>query len=287
MIKIRYRDPNELSPGLHAAAECHGRGTTVYLLCGLTAAQRRSALRRIRLSARMGHCPRLPVVQLGLALCADRIGTGVGRAGAVFRSHPAGSTVPVMMVSVGVIAFLMLSTVSIRVRVMDEPPPSLPAPSVSGIAGPGAGSPSSPVAGVMGQTGSFDRDAGQLISAQTGSGGSSVFTGPAISGFWTGAGSMTVTSTTDRGDLGPTSVPASGATSPAPLPSASAPGTTPPAATAPAPAAAATQSLSPAATASSAETPTPAATSAQPIEAAGAGGGLCLDVGQLRVCLDG
>jgi hypothetical protein len=54
MIKIRYRDPNELSPGLHAAAECHGRGTTVYLLAGLTAAQRRSALRRLRLSARQG-----------------------------------------------------------------------------------------------------------------------------------------------------------------------------------------------------------------------------------------
>ena len=32
MIKIRYRDPNELSPGLHAAAERHGRSTMVYLL---------------------------------------------------------------------------------------------------------------------------------------------------------------------------------------------------------------------------------------------------------------
>jgi len=32
----------------------------VYLLSGLTKPQRRSALRRLRLSARMGHCPAAP-----------------------------------------------------------------------------------------------------------------------------------------------------------------------------------------------------------------------------------
>jgi len=136
MIKIRYRDPNELSPGLHAAAECHGRGTTVYLLCGLTAAQRRSALRRLRLTARMGHCPPLPAAQLALALGADRIGTGVGRARAVFRSHPAGSTVPLMLVSAGAIVFLMLSA-SIRglppPRVAGQPrPAAVTVPAISG-----------------------------------------------------------------------------------------------------------------------------------------------------------
>jgi hypothetical protein len=115
MIRIRYRDSNEFSPGLHAAAERHGRTTMVYLLSGLTAPQRRSALRRLRLSARMGHCPRLPAAQLALALLADLIRTAVGRAGAVFRLHPAGSTVPVMVLSGGAIAFLLFSTVSIRV----------------------------------------------------------------------------------------------------------------------------------------------------------------------------
>src|SRR5712691_5317484 len=115
MIRIRYRDLNELSPGLHAAAERHGRTTTVYLLSGLTAPERGSALRRLRLSARMGHCPRLPARQLVLALLADRIRTAIGRVGAVFRLHPAGSTVPVMVLSGGAIAFLLLSTVSIRV----------------------------------------------------------------------------------------------------------------------------------------------------------------------------
>jgi len=115
MIKIRYRDPNELSPGLHAEAERRGRCTTVYLLSGLTKRERRAALRRLRLSARMGYCPSLPAPQLALALLKDRIRTGAGQTGAVFRLHPAGSTVPIMVLSGGAIAFLLLSTVSIRV----------------------------------------------------------------------------------------------------------------------------------------------------------------------------
>ena len=115
MIKIRYRDPNELSPGLHAEAERRGRCTTVYLLSGLTKRERRAALRRLRLSARMGYCPSLPAPQLALALLKDRIRTRAGQTGAVFRLHPAGSTVPIMVLSGGAIAFLLLSTVSIRV----------------------------------------------------------------------------------------------------------------------------------------------------------------------------
>jgi len=115
VIKVRYRDQNELSPGLHAATERQGRNTTVYLLSGLTAAQRRAALRRLKISARRGYGPRLPAPQLALALLADRIRTAVGQAGAVFRSHPAGSTVPVMMVSACAIVFLTLSPVSGRV----------------------------------------------------------------------------------------------------------------------------------------------------------------------------
>ena len=115
MIRIRYRDSSAFAPGLHAAAERHGRTTTLYLLSGLTAPERRSALRRLRLSARMGHCPRLPAAPLAIALLADGIRTAIGRAGAVLRLHPAGSTVPVMVLSGGAIAFLLFSTVSIRV----------------------------------------------------------------------------------------------------------------------------------------------------------------------------
>ena len=133
MIKIRYRDPHELAPGLYAAAERHGRRTTVYLLPGLSVAQRRAALRRLRISARRGCGPRLPAPQLALALLADRVRTTAGRAGAVFRSHPAGSTVPVMVVSAGAIAFLALSAVSIRVI---QPPRDSSQPSFAGAPRP-------------------------------------------------------------------------------------------------------------------------------------------------------
>jgi hypothetical protein len=143
MIKIRYRDLSELSPGLHAAAERHGRSTIVYLVSGLTAPQRQSALRRLRLSARMGYCPRLPAAQLALALLAARIRAAVAQAGAIFRLHPAGIMVPVMMASGGVIAFLVLSSVSAQVRSgpWAPGPPALgaPAPAVSASAGPVAG----------------------------------------------------------------------------------------------------------------------------------------------------
>ncbi len=138
MIKIRYRNANELPPGLHATAERHGRTITIYLLPGLAAEERNAALRRLRLSGRMGHGPRLPGVQLGFALFADRVRATIGQAGSVFRKHPAGTTGPVMLISAGAIAFLVLSAVSIRVlrepRGPDESPASGPAPAASAIA---------------------------------------------------------------------------------------------------------------------------------------------------------
>ena len=177
MIRVRYRDSNELSPGLHAAAERHGRTTTVYLLSGLTKPQRRSALRRLRLSARMGHCPGLPAGRLALALFADRIRTGTGQAGAVLRLHPAGSTLPVMVLSGGAIAFLLFSTVSIRVLPTTPASPeaaSSPGPAASAGAGavPFAGS----QGGVTGPGGS-----GNWQAIPPGLGGS-LATGPGLAG---------------------------------------------------------------------------------------------------------
>jgi hypothetical protein len=157
MIRVRYRGSNELSPGLHAAAEQRGRRTTVYLLSGLTAAERRSALRRLRLTARMGHCPRLPAGQLAFALLMDRIRTGVGRTGAVLRLHPAGSTVPIMVLSGGAIAFLLFSTVSIHVLhpTATGDPGAPPVASASAIAI--GGGPQGQAAGPGGRGGSGNR----------------------------------------------------------------------------------------------------------------------------------
>ena len=63
----------------------------------------------------MGYGPRLPAVQLASALFADRIRTTIAQGGSVFRTHPAGTTGPVMLISAGAIAFLVLSAVSIRI----------------------------------------------------------------------------------------------------------------------------------------------------------------------------
>ena len=285
MIKIRYRDPNELSPGLHAAAERHGRSTTVYLLSGLTLQERRAALRRLRLSSRMGHCPRLPAAQLALALLADRIRTTIRQAGAVFRVHPAGSTVPVMVISAGAITFLVLSTVSIRVlpapRTASQSSASGPLPVASadavpisgslpdqaggalgspgGPGGPGGqGNPGGPVS--AGQPGS---GGGQAVQGQPGSGGSSLAPSPGPAGPGTGGiqhsgagpGSGTAGGTTLSGGANPAPTSPPAAASPAPAPS-TATGSPPPAV----------------------PKPTASAT-ARP-------GGVCVNVGPLGICLN-
>jgi hypothetical protein len=270
MIKIRYRDPNELSPGLHAAAERHGRSTTVYLLCGLNAAQRRAALRRLKISARRGYDPKLPAPQLAVALAADRIRTTVGRAGAVFRSHPAGSTVPVMVVSAGAIAFLVLSAVSIRViHTMPRGPgqafSGAAGPAASVRAGPGPGESAGPIAAGLsdppGQPGSGAGPPGGPVGGPVGgraAGGS----GPAGSGSASGAATSGTTTgnqggTTLTGGAVPTPTPAGDSTNAAPAASSSA---------AAAPAASATTSK---------PSPTPTASKS----------GLCVNVGSLGLCL--
>jgi hypothetical protein len=202
MIKIRYRGANELSPGLHAAAERRGRTTTVYLLSGLTPAERRSALRRLRLSARMGYCPKLPAAQLALALLADRVRTGFGQAGAVFRVHPAGSTLPVMLLSGGAIAFLLLSTVSIHVLREPRGHGPQPDPGVAPVASAGA----VPISGSVRQ--------GGTANEASGAGGSSLVTTPALDSAAVGSGAaLGVSSPAALAAAGSTGTPVGGATS--------------------------------------------------------------------------
>jgi hypothetical protein len=278
MIKIRYHDPHELSPGLHAAAERHGRSTTVYLLPGLNAAQRRAALRRLKISARRGYDPRLPAAQLAVALAADRVRTTVGRAGAVFRSHPAGSTVPVMVVSAGAIAFLALSAVSIRVI---HPAPRGPGqafsgavgPAASASAGPGPGEPAVPIAAGQGdppgQAGSVAEQPGQPGSGAgpQGAPAGGPVGGPAAGGSApaaSGSASGAATSGTTNGNQGETTL--TGGAVPAPTPAGD-PANAAPAASSPtAPAASATTSK---------PSPTPAASKS----------GLCVNLGSLGLCV--
>ena len=283
MIKIRYRDSNELSPGLHAAAERHGRSTTVYLLSGLTAAERRAALRRLRLSARMGYCPRLPAAQLALALLVDRIRITIGQAGAVFRLHPAGSTVPVMVISGGAIAFLVLSTVSIRVLHQGtaiQSSASGPLPVASAGAIPISGTSQGPAAGLGGGPGQGS-DSRQLT--QPGSGGGFPLAGsPAPRGGGRGNGASTGSGNSGSGSGG------SGNSGSGNGGSGTSGGTTLSGGANPTPASAARHGA--AATTPAAAVTTPAAKSAAPKPApsasASSGGGVCLNVGPLGVCLD-
>jgi hypothetical protein len=195
MIRVRYCHPRDLSPGLNARVACHGRGTTIYLVPGLTADERRAVLRRLRQTARMGSGPELPAAQLVRALLADRIRTAAGRASAIFRLHPAGSALPVLLLSAGVIVFLALSAVSSRVLPQQDAGPSpvfAPRPAVTAGANPAQRSRhgehqvnldrAGPADGPGGSAGQPGSDSGQGTGGQgTGGGNGTTLTGSASS----------------------------------------------------------------------------------------------------------
>jgi hypothetical protein len=106
MIHVRYK---ELSPGLHGKAELSRRGTTVYLLPGLTGRQRKAALRRLRQEASRGFGPELPRPDLAVALAADRFRVGVRNTAAVVRQHPAGSLLPTAFLAALMTLFVLTS----------------------------------------------------------------------------------------------------------------------------------------------------------------------------------
>ena len=257
-VKIRYR-ANELSAGLHATAERHGRTVTVYLLPGLTAQERHASLRRLRLSGRMGYGPRLPAVQLASALFADRIRTTIAQAGSVFRTHPAGTTGPVMLISAGAIAFLVLSAVSIRIlrepRGPDGSSASGPAPAASAIAVRIPGS-SPHLAGDP--AGAQDR---VLTAALSGSDPLPLPASPDLPGTGSGAGPGTSTGGSGTGS-GATAGAGAGST-PDPAASATVPGMAPVTASAP-PSAPAPSTAVPAPVPASASAPGPVSASVAP-----------------------
>jgi hypothetical protein len=245
MISVRYCHSYELSPGLNASVECSRRGTVVYLVPGLTRDERHSALRRLRMASRVGAGPKLPPTQLALALLADRIRTAAWRAGAILRLHPAGSALPVLLLSIGVVAFLALSAVSIQVL-----PEQAAGPSPVLGRGPAAG------AGVTHERRRAFDPVNLVGAGSPGShGGSAGRMRPGSSSSHSGSDSQGSGSQGSAAGNGPT---LTGSADPARTPGA------------------ATGESSPAGT----PTPTPSPSPSPP-----AGGGACLQVGPLGVCL--
>ncbi len=172
MIKIVYRD---LSPGLHASAQVSGRHTIISLLPGLTLHQRRAALRRIRHSGRMGHGPRVPAMGLALAVGRDRVKATARTGAAVVRLHPAGSTLPVVLLSAAAVVFVLMATVSIHV--LPGPKSSDQSPAIGGVTpGPTSSVPRvsqsfAPSITIPGHSGRTGRARNGLADGQSGSGG--------------------------------------------------------------------------------------------------------------------
>jgi hypothetical protein len=106
MVKIRY---SELPAGLHVIAEADSRGTVVYLLPGLTPAQRRAALARARSSGRMGQGPALPALSMVAAIGADRVRTATRTSAAAMRRHPMLLLPPLAVLVSGALVVTLMS----------------------------------------------------------------------------------------------------------------------------------------------------------------------------------
>jgi hypothetical protein len=117
MVKIRY---SELPAGLHVATEAGDRCTVVYLKPGLTKAQRKDALTVARRTARFGHGPSLPALDMAFALAADRTRTSARIVTSAMRHHPL-LLLPVVALVAGIIAAGVLAS-SVMVT---APPPHI------------------------------------------------------------------------------------------------------------------------------------------------------------------
>jgi hypothetical protein len=118
MVRIRYA---ELPAGLHVTTEANRGDTVVYLQPGLTPAQRRVALIRVRSSARMGQGPALPALAMARAVAADRVRTTTRIIAAAMRRHPMLFLPPLIVLLSSAAVFVLTSFVPLMVA---QPPKS-------------------------------------------------------------------------------------------------------------------------------------------------------------------
>lgn len=113
MIKIRYA---ELPAGLHVRTEARGRSTIIYLLPGLSPAERRAALLRARRGADMGYGPPLPAAGVAGAVMRDRIRHTMRNGALAFRAHPLLLVPPLIIVASAGLVYVMMSAVTFTIR---------------------------------------------------------------------------------------------------------------------------------------------------------------------------
>jgi hypothetical protein len=259
VIKIRYCD---LPQGRHAHVHRAGRRSVIYLLPGLSPAQRRDALGRLIRASRHGYGPRLPAPGVRFAVARDVAKTTVRNALAAVRCHPAGSAALAALIAAGVICYAFFVTVTVRFAPHPAGPP-IAAPS-----GPQVPVARTPGSGASDPAGTRPPAPGRRTAAP----------GTPRTGASTGRG------TGSRTGPGTGAAPSGQATRPVPLPTGtwSAPGDVLPSGSA--------GPSSPASSPPSAPpspVPSPAPPLASPAPRPGDPGGLCLHVGPLGVCLSG
>jgi hypothetical protein len=144
MVKIRYA---ELPAGLHVATEAGDRCTIVYLQPGLTRVQRKDALTVARRTARFGHGPSLPTLDMAFALAADRTRTSTRIVTSAMRQHPF-LLLPVVALVAGIIAAgVLASSVIVTApppHVSSGPSNELSQLSISQLVNPRSGNPPGP-----------------------------------------------------------------------------------------------------------------------------------------------
>ncbi len=261
MIKIRYAD---LPQGLHAQVRTGGPRPVIYLLPGLSPAQRRDALRRLVRTSRRGYGPRLRVSGVAFAVARDVSRSAVRTGLAAVRGHPAGSAALAGLVASAVVCYSLFVTVTVRLGPGPAGPPAAagPAPSRPGQAGgPGR----SPSGGASAPAGTQPAAGGPHGTSPAGAAGS-------------GSSGSVPSGSAPPGSVPPGSGPSGPAASRGPVPTGtgSAPGgmlpSVPPGAPGPSPA------PSPSAA------PPPASPAPRPPADPG---GLCLQLGPLGVCISG